>query len=185
VDGWSFEKPLKMIDTVISMLPESYTLGQASAPEHCTVHLKKAVIKYPGCTTLASGSSDRHMDILTKADMSVLEELALEATNFKPGASRQQVVTTVDERNEIVRSRLMAWWKSLCATETCAGSELPRKTNAPVPEYSQPEAGVTVHTKGTFNQKIDTFVYREKISEKEWLELHVSRQKPPSILEMS
>lgn len=185
VDGWSFEKPLKTIDTAISSQLQSYTLGQALAPESCKVYVKEAIIKYPGCMTLVSESSNRLISLTTKANRSVLEQLALEAQNFTPPSTPP--FTDAESRvtvDKIVESRLSAWWQSLCATETCAGSELPRKTNAPVPEYSQPEAGVTVHTKGTFNQKIDTFVYREKISEKEWLELHVSRQKPSSILEM-
>lgn len=178
VDEWFLVETLEPICTEISSDPKSYTLGRGT--ESCTVYVGEAIVKKHGTIELEDPWQTRQVIIgSAKLDKSVFEELALEATNFNLVADES--AATVDE---IIESRLSTWWKSLCATETCTGSKLPNKTNAPVPEYSQPEAGVTLHTKGRFNPKIDTFVYREKISEKEWLELRVSRQKPPSILEM-
>lgn len=176
VDEWSLVKPLEPICTEISGVPKSYTLGQGA--ESCTVYVGEATIKNPGTIVLEDPWHIRQVLCPARSDRSVFEELALEATNFTPMADES--MATVDE---MVQFRLTAWWESLCAANTCAGSKQPRKTNAPTSEYSSPEAGVTVHSKGTIHPKIDNFVYWEQISAKEWLKLRVLREAGPSTVD--
>jgi hypothetical protein len=109
--------------------------------------------------------------------LSVIEQLAQEATNFAPppppGGNRSEATLA-----EIVQSRLTAWWESLCAAKTCSVQKQPSRTTDAESEHSFPGAGVTVHSEGMDHPNIDKFVYREKISAGEWLEVQVSMEEP-------